>query len=162
MARFGSRKNQVVRRRPDGGYDLVLEPSLRTVMGSLIGELDELVSGDPGDPSLRRLAPPAYLQDADKDAEYQLLAGDELRTARHEAIEAVQASLAKDVLTEPELWAWLRSLNSLRLVVGTRLGIEDDDHEDQRVGPDDPAAALWSIYDFSTWLQHAVIDALGG
>ncbi|MCU1498255.1 MAG: hypothetical protein JWM47_2208 [Acidimicrobiales bacterium] len=161
MALFGSRKNPVVRRRPDGRYDLVLEPALREAMASLLGELDELVAGDPGDPSLRRLAPPAYLEDPDKDAEYQLLAGDELRTARHEAIEAVQASLAQEQLSEAELWAWLQSLNALRLVVGTRLGIEDDDH-DHRVGPDDPAAGLWSIYDFGTWLQHAVIDALQG
>lgn len=161
MALFGSRRNQVVRRRSDGRFDLVLEPHLREVIGSLLGELDELVEAGPGDPSLHRLAPPAYLDDPDKDAEYQLLAGDELRTSRRSAIAATQSMLAGSEASEAELWAWLQALNALRLVVGTRLGIDDDDphitHDTE--GPD---AALWSVYDFSTWLQWSVIQALGG
>jgi hypothetical protein len=157
---FGSRRNQVCRRRSDGTFDLVLEAHLREVIGSLLGELDELVEAGPGDPSMRRLSPPAYLDDPDKDAEYQLLAGDELRTARRAAIDAVRESLAKDHLTEDELWAWLQSLNALRLVVGTRLGIDDEDHHHDQVDPDDPDAVLWSIYDFSTFLQYEIVRAL--
>lgn len=161
MVLFGSWRNQVVRRRSDGRYDLVLDPALRETMGSLLGELDELVEAGPDDPGLRRLSPPAYLDDPDKDAEYQLLAGDELRSSRRAAIEAVLGSLEAEVLTEEELWAWLQSLNALRLVVGTRLGIDDDDHDHAiEVDPDDPAAPLWSIYHFGTWLQHSVIGAL--
>jgi len=160
VALFGSRKNQVVRPRGDGRFDLVLEAGLRDAIGSLLGELDELVEAGPDDPSLRRLTPPAYLDDADKDAEYQLLAGDELRTSRRATIDAVRSSLGEELLSEDELWAWLQALNALRLVVGTRLGIEDDEH-DHRVDADDPAAPLWSIYDFATWLQHSVIQALG-
>lgn len=160
MARFGSRRNQVVRRRGDGRFDLVLEPRLREVIGDLLGELDELVAAGPDDDGLRRLSPPAYLDDPDKDAEYQLLAGDELRTSRQAAIAAVRSSLAADQLGEDELWAWLQSLNALRLVVGTRLGIDDDEAPEPDIGPDHPAAGLWSIYHFATWLQHEVIRAL--
>ncbi|CAN5628012.1 hypothetical protein BH10ACT1_BH10ACT1_19680 [soil metagenome] len=161
MSRFANRKNPVFKPRSDGRFDLVLDPELRETIASLLGELKELVEGGPGDPSLRRLTPPAYLDDPDKDAEYQLLAGDELRTARHEAIDAVLASMAEEQLSAEGLWAWLQSLNSLRLVVGTRLGIEDDEH-DREVAVDDPDAGLWSIYDFATWLQHWIIKALEG
>ncbi|QXC59493.1 DUF2017 domain-containing protein [Aquihabitans sp. G128] len=161
MALFGSRSNPVARRRSDGSFDLVLAPELRETIGALLGELDELVAEGPGDPSLRRLAPPAYLDDADKDAEYQLLAGDELRSSRQQAIAAVQGSLAKDRLSEDDLWAWLQSLNALRLVVGTRLGI-DDDHHEHDPDAEGPDAGLWSIYDFATWLQYSVLKALGG
>ena len=161
MALFGSRRTQVVRRRADGRFDLVLEPHLREVISSLLGELDELVEAGPGDPSLERLAPPAYLDDADKDAEYQLLAGDELRTSRRAAIEATQELLGKEEASEAELWSWLQSLNALRLVVGTRLGI-DEDEPDRPQEPEGPDAGLWSVYDFATWLQWSVIQALGG
>ncbi len=154
------RRNQVARRRPDDRFDLVLEPRLREVIASLLGELDELIEAGPDDPGLRRLNPPAYLDDPEKDEEYRLLAGDELRTSRRAAIDAVRRSIERDVLDEDELWQWLQSLNALRLVVGTRLGIEDDDTP-RNVDEDDPDAPLWSIYDFTTWLQHSVVDALG-
>ncbi len=163
LARFGSRRNQVVRRRPDGRYELVLDPRLRETVGALLSELDQLVEAGPDDDGgLRRLNPPAYLDDADKDAEYQLLAGDELRTSRRDAIAAVRSSLEADGLDEAGLWAWLQSLNALRLVVGTRLGIDDDEGSDVEVDPDDPAAGLWSIYHFATWVQHEVVRALQG
>jgi hypothetical protein len=154
------RRNQVARRRPDDRFDLVLEPRLREVIASLLGELDELIEAGPDDPGLRRLNPPAYLDDPEKDEEYRLLAGDELLTSRRAAIRSVRASLERDVLDEDELWQWLQSLNALRLVVGTRLGIEDEDTP-RRLDQDHPDAPLWSIYDFSTWLQHSVVDALG-
>jgi hypothetical protein len=157
---FGSRRNQVVRRRGDGRFDLVLDPEVRATVGALLGELDALLTDDPDDPGLRRLNPPAYLEDAEKDAEYQLLAGDELRTSRREAITAVRASLEQDELGEDDLWGWLQALNALRLVVGTRLDITDDDHGEDDVAPDDPTAPLWAIYHFSTWLQHEVIRGL--
>ena len=157
---FGSRRNQVVRRRSDGRYQLVLDQRLRDAVASLLGELDELIESDPDDPGLRRLSPPAYAEDVERDAEYQLLAGDELRTSRHDAISAVRASLAAEHLSEDELWAWLQSLNALRLVVGTRLDIDEDDHQQADVDPADPAAALWSIYQFATWTQHEIIQAL--
>ncbi len=160
MSPLGSRRNQVVRRRPDGRFDLVLDDRLRTAMGSLLTELDELIEQDPHASDLERLRPPAYTEDADRDAEYQLLAGDELRTSRRSAIEAVQASLAADTLGEDELWAWLQSLNALRLVVGTRLDVSEEE-DIREIDPEDPSAPLWAIYQFATWVQHEVINVLG-
>lgn len=160
MARFESRRNQVARRRADGRFDLVLDARLRETISSLLSELDELIATEPDDPGLRRLQPPAYADDAERDAEYQLLAGDELRTSRREAIDAVRRSLEAEHLGEDELWAWLQSLNALRLVVGTRLDVSEDGHEVD-VDPEDPSAPLWSIYQFATWTQHEVVRALG-
>ena len=160
MARFGSRRNQVVRRRGDGRFELVLDPRLRETIGDLLGELDELIAAGPDDDGLRRLSPPAYLDDPDKDAEYQLLAGDELRTSRQGAIAAVTEMLERERLTEGDLWQWLQALNALRLVVGTRLDISEDDDE---LGPDldGPDAPLWQAYRFTTELQHELVLALG-
>ena len=161
---FPLRRNQVARRRSDGRFDLVLEDRLRDVARHLLEELEQLVEGSPDDPSLRRLNPPAYLDDPDNEAAYQILAGDELRSSRRAAIATVRESLDREVLTEDELWTWMQALNSLRLVVGTRLGIEDDDdaRQPRTVDEDDPDAPMWAVYEFATYVQYDVIKALGG
>ena len=122
--------------------------------------MDSLLVADPNSPDLRRLHPPAYLDDPDRDTEYRLLAGEELRASRHAAIDAVLLSLDQERLSEDELWSWLQAINALRLVVGTRLDITDEDH-DPNVPPDHPDANLWTIYGFATWLQYQVLLALG-
>lgn len=159
MPWFTSRPFPVVRPRPDGRYDLVLPQAHRSTLSALLGELDQLIEDDPSDPDLRRLSPPAYLEDPERDAAYQLLAGDELRTARRATIATVRSSMDRSVLDEDQVWAWLRALNALRVVVGTKLDITDEDH-DPALEPDDPQAPLWAIYDYSGILQHAIITAL--
>jgi hypothetical protein len=151
----------VVRSRPDGDFDLVLPAEHRDVMVRLLGELEELFTAAPDDPSTRRLRPPAYLDDPERDQGYQLLAGEELRTSRQAAIDASTDALQRERLTAEELWAWAQSLNALRLVVGTRLGIEDD-FSDRHHEPDDPDAPLWDVLDFCSEVQHWIIKALGG
>jgi hypothetical protein len=159
MSWFPSRQFPVVRPRSDGRFDLVLPRAHRAPLAALLGELDQLIEADPSDPDLRRLSPPAYLEDPERDAGYQLLAGDELRTARRATIEAVRSSMERSVLDEDQVWAWLRALNSLRVVVGTRLDITDEE-DDPEVGPDDPTAPLWAIYHYTGVLQYAIIRAL--
>lgn len=160
MARFRS-SSWVVRRRRDGDFELLLTDDLLQVVRDLFGQLDDLLEADPDDPSLRRLHPPAYLDDDEQDAAYQLLAGDELRTKRREAIAAVLRSLDQEQLTEGDLWAWLQALNSLRLVVGTRLDIAEDEDHGGNVDDDHPDAPLWMAYAFTTELQHELVVALG-
>ncbi len=130
---------------------------------TLLRQLSELLETDPDHPNLTRLSPPAYLDDAEADAAYQLLAGEELRTSHQQAISAVIESLGRDQLTEDELWAWVQSLNGVRLVVGTRLDISEDDHGPTfRKAADPEDRPLWAVYDFTTLLQHDIVAALSG
>src|SRR5205823_4124190 len=50
----------VLERTPEGGILLRLSPEERSLVLSLAAELRSLLDGAPGDPSLRRLFPPAY------------------------------------------------------------------------------------------------------
>ena len=154
------RENPVVRRQPDGTFRLVLDPRNVEALASLLGELDELLEVAPDDPSLARLHPTAYSDDPERDLAYQILAGDELRTNRRATISAVRSSLEKTELSEDELWGWLQALNALRLVVGTRLGMDDDESDRPPLSRSDPDAALWDVYDFSTQIQYFVVSAL--
>jgi hypothetical protein len=128
---------------------------------NLLRQLSELLDSQPDHPNLVRLRPPAYTDDPEADAAYQLLAGEELRTSRRQSIDAVIESLGRDQLSEDELWSWVQALNGIRLVVGTRLDIRDDDHgpiSRRSTDPDD--RPLWAVYDFTTLLQHDIVDAL--
>src|SRR6478609_5408206 len=99
------RRTPAVKRRPDGDFDLTLDAKRRDVLVSLLRQLAELLETQPDHPNLTRLHPPAYLEDADADAAYQLLAGEELRDSQRASIDAVIESLGKDQLTEDELWS---------------------------------------------------------
>lgn len=150
-----------MRRRADGRYDVALDQGLREVLAQVLTELRTVIDDEPDHPSLERLRPPAYADDPDREAAYRLLAGEELRDAQRGAIDAVLASLDRDVLAEDELWSWLRAINGVRLVVGTRLDISDDDHGPGARGPVAPEEQqLWALYDFTTYIQYEVIEGL--
>ena len=151
-----------VKRRRDGTFELTVDADLRGDLEHLFGQLDELLEQAPDDPAMRRLQPPAYLDDPDAEAAYRLLAGDELRTKRREAIDVVRATLDQERLSEDDLWAWMQSINALRLVLGTRLDVSEDGDLGAHLEPDDPDAPLVAAYELLTVLQFLVIQALGG
>ena len=52
----------------------------------------------------------------------------------------------------------LRSFNDVRLVLGTRLDVSEDD--DPHLDPDDPDAPAWALYYFLSGLVAELVDAL--
>ncbi|MCC5952738.1 MAG: DUF2017 family protein [Acidimicrobiia bacterium] len=128
--------------RPGGGFTLALEPVEAQLLTTLLPDLRTLLMS-PSDPSLRRLFPTAYPGDARLEAEYRDLTGSHLLEGRFADLDVVESSLAAGRLQAGELDAWLRALNAIRLVLGTKLDVgEDDDPPD----PDDPVAPMWSVF----------------
>jgi hypothetical protein len=146
-----------VSRRRDGRYDVRLGSDERSVLGAVLGELRELIV-QPDDPSLRRLFPPAYPDDAKRQNEYQLLTHDELLDRRLAAIDVVEASLHADVLDQEQLMAWMSAVNDLRLVLGTRLDVAE---EMEFPEPDDPTAPAFGLYHFLSYVLNELVDAAG-
>ncbi len=113
------------------------------------------------DVAVSRLFPVAYSEetDAERETEYRLLAQDELRTSHDNALAVLESSAQADRLDEDQANAWMRALNSIRLVLGTRLGVteEGDERPDDR---DDPRMAAFAVYDFLTALLAELVDAL--
>jgi hypothetical protein len=145
-------------RSADGGVELRLSRDERALLASLAGELRSLLDGEPGDPSLRRLFPPAYDDHEDQRA-YRDLMGDELLAGRREALELLARTADQKRLSAEEADAWLRALNDLRLVLGTRLDVQ----EDTLLGdlrPDDPRTPALSVYGYLSWLQEQLVTAL--
>jgi uncharacterized protein DUF2017 len=148
----------VFSRARDGGIELTLSRDERTLLAGLAAELRAQLDGDNSDPSLRRLFPPAY-EDETQEHAYRELAGDSLLDGRRAALELVAETVDRDRLTAEEADAWLRALNDLRLVLGTRLDVQEDTFASD-LRPDDPNAPALAVYAYLSWIQEQLVAAL--
>jgi hypothetical protein len=145
--------------RGDGGaVELRLSRDERSLLAGLLAELRALLDGAPGDPSLRRLFPPAY-DEEDDERGYRELMGDELLDGRLAALEVVAETLDRDRLSAEEADTWLRALNDLRLVLGTRLDVQEDTFATE-LRSDDPRAPALAVYAYLSWIQEQLVEAL--
>jgi Domain of unknown function (DUF2017) len=119
----------------------------------------------PDDPVLARLFPDGYADDPEASAEFRRYTQETLRSAKLASAQFVLESLPQgggDVrLSEPECQQWLRALNDVRLALGVRLGITDDEADPgQDLALDDPRAAYVWAYHWLTELQDSLVEAL--
>jgi hypothetical protein len=159
--------------RKHGAVQLRCEPIERAVLVQLFADLlSTLVPDDPAgraaqgpgldDPVLRRLYPDAYRDDAVAAAEYRELTESALAAERTERARTCIAELEESdnpIQLDAEAGQrWLRALNDLRLVLGTRLDVREDDREP--IDPADPDAPQWAAYDWLTGVQDGLVRAL--
>jgi hypothetical protein len=172
-------------KRRGGVVRVQLRPEERMVLTRLASELAELLEpperGDgqepdplvaltgmggptpevPADPALRRLLPDAY-DDPEGAAEFRRLTDEDLRRGKIAGL----AHLVDDVesggdtleLIPEQVDGWVRALNDVRLVLGVRIGVDDDDSMwRRRLEPDDPRLALAAAYDWLTGIQDRLL-----
>jgi hypothetical protein len=151
----------------DGGWRITLDDVERNLLVRLMGELSALLTGPDDNDLIRRLFPVAYPDDDEKEAEYQRLMRDELVTSRLAAIDSVTRTIdpagefagdgAHGLLDEAQTIAFMQSINAVRLVLGSMLGITDDDTADAADNADSPEHHL---YDFLSWLLEWTVRSL--
>ena len=146
-----------IERTETGDFLLRLGPEERGLLRRLSAELEELLAAEPEDPSLRRLRPRAY-EDEEVEREFRSLMGAELESLRLENLRRLAETAGRDRLDAEELDRWLAALNDLRLVLGTRLEVTEDQFADG-FDPSAPHAYELAVYAFLTWLQEAAIEA---
>lgn len=144
-----------IRRTVDGRFEIDLDGPSRLLISHLCSELEALLDSD--SPLLVRLFPPPYGDDVERNQGYAALAGPELIEHRRQSLETLRQSVEATELDESELMAWMRSINDLRLVLGTLLGIESDDEP-----PDVPEDLLdtFGLYEFLGMLLDTIVQAL--
>ena len=136
-------------------------------LATLTGLTDGPLSA-PADPALARLLPDAYLDDADRAAEFRRFTEDDLRSGKREAAHTMLATLPRDgqeaTLDADEAARWLSALNDLRLALGTRLAVTEDTYTELEdaadADPDDPRVQALSIYVWLGYLQESLIRAM--
>jgi hypothetical protein len=148
-----------VKRTGPGRYVVRLRPNEKMLVGDLVVQLREQLLASTDEPSVRRLFPPAYAEDPERDAGYQVLTRDELLEHKLAALDTVERTLESGGELDGEaMTAWMSALNSLRLVLGTRL---DVDEELPQLDADDPLAPAYAVYEYLGWLLSQVVDVLG-
>ena len=152
-------RDRRIERTRKGELRLRLPRSERDLLRHLRAELEQLLATAPGDPSLRRLFPPAY-EDEDAEEEYRRLMRDELLGGRRRALRVLEETADSDRLSTEEAQAWLTALNDLRLVLGTRLDIQEETLL-HGFDPSDPRAPELALYGYLSWLQEQLVEAIG-
>lgn len=172
-------------RRSGGRFVLRADPTERTILADLVRQLVELVEPHddadadplarmvgidpdaerPDDPALARLFPDAY-DDDESASEFRRFTERSLRDAKvahaRTVLDGLEASGDKVVLNEAQAISWLGTLNDLRLTLGSRLGITDERDDWEMLPEGHPAALLFSLYDWLTFLQETLVHALSG
>ena len=146
-----------IARTDEGGIRLLIPEPERELLRRVALDLGSLLEQDADDPALARLFPPAH-DDHELEREYRDLTRGQLLSDRTKALETLCATTDRDVLTADEADAWLRALNDLRLVLGTRIGVTEDLDWDA-VDATHPQAHQLAIYGYLSWLQEELVAA---
>jgi hypothetical protein len=142
------------------------------VLRQCVAELAALLAEEPDhdDPAVERLFPDVYPEDPGAAAEFRRYTETDLRNAKLSQARDVLSNLLEaggEVrLAEETADVWLRTLTDVRLVLGTRLGVDDDmeieAELDAAVGkdPTSPRVGQLSVYAFLSYLQESLVGAL--
>lgn len=123
----------------------------------------------PRDPAVARLLPPGYTDDDEAAAEFRRYTEPDLRSAKVMNARITLALLDEwtgaTLLNEDQAKTMMLALNDMRLVLGTRIGVgetdrDDDGDEFDDDDADDELIGAASLYDWLTYLQGSLIDAI--
>jgi hypothetical protein len=169
-----------------GGVKAVLAPAEAELLRSLVGQIMDLIEPEaakasdldeleallqaeaaatPTDPVLARLLPDGYRDDPDAAGEFRKYTELALRAAKHESAQAMLNSLpeqgGKIHLTADQAQAWLKSLNDVRLALGTKLGVSEDfEAQWDGLGQNDPRRTAFEVYAWLGAVQESLVRAL--
>lgn len=144
-----------IRRRRDGSYDVRLSSEERSILGSLPAQVIPLI--EISDSSAQRIFPPAYSSDVSAEAEYRQMVGSSLQAHHVDALKLLETTSETEKLTAQDAESWLGAINSLRLILGTRLDVS----EEMTPLPDgDPRVQGMALYHWLSWLQEQLVSAM--
>jgi uncharacterized protein DUF2017 len=150
------------RRRKDGTFEVSLSPNERDVLAEVAGQFRALLANESpsSDPSLQRLFPPAHPDDPIAELEYEGAAGGDLLADRLDGLNVLERATHASTLRETDVLACMRAVNDVRLVLGTRLDVQEDSEPADFSG-DAEAEASFELYAYLSWLLGRIIEALG-
>jgi hypothetical protein len=152
-----ARTQRRVKRTRRGEFDLRLPEAEREILRALPEQFRDLL--ETTDPAVRRLFPPAYEDDPERNAEYEQLVRGDLLAGKLKSLEIMEATIDARRITEDQLLAWLGALNDLRLTLGTRLDVTEE-LDPERIPDTHPQAQLYALYFYLGWLEEQVVEEL--
>ncbi|MCC9173004.1 DUF2017 domain-containing protein [Arthrobacter sp. zg-Y179] len=172
------------------GITANLEPEERDLLRKLFSDVQALLEPDtaadadplaamvgidpsaavPEDSALLRLLPNGTTGNDDDALEFRRFTERTLRESKQAALRAaaLQLEAAPLRLDTEQAQLFARALNDVRLVLADRLGLENDEDAERLHDITDPSKAedldgyLALVYNFVTWLQETLMQALLG
>ncbi|MGH9304516.1 MAG: DUF2017 family protein [Acidimicrobiales bacterium] len=159
-------RRRFVPERDSDGVVLKLPKSERALLSGLAEELSgalDTFSGSASGPgevpeSMRRLFPHAYAIDEEAEARFCELTRSELLEHHRHAFEVLAASADAPRLSGAELDGWMAALTDLRLVLGTVLGVTDEEGAPSGLFKSSQGV----IYGYLSALQEELVGVLSG
>jgi hypothetical protein len=148
--------------RSGSGFALHIGRDERVVLTRLLEELGTMQADPDAAEATTRLFPVVHPDDPDQEEEYQRLMRDELIQSRAEGIATVVEVLArpgrKVAVSEDEMLAFVRAVNSVRLVLGTLLEVTEDDDLD--APPELIESPEYQLYGYLSYVLDASVRAM--
>jgi hypothetical protein len=148
--------------RSGSGFTLHIGKDEREVVTRLLEELRTMQSDPDAAEATTRLFPVVHPEHPDQEAEYQRLMRAELIESRAAGIDTAVDVLSrpgrKVNLSEAELLAFSRAVNSVRLVLGTILEVTEDDDLD--APPELVDSPEYQLYAYLSYVLDACIRVL--
>jgi hypothetical protein len=150
-----------VKRTRQGDFSVRLTGAERELLADLRDRLrDLLTAGDEAsDPALKRLFPPATMDDERANERFREVVHDDLLERRLANLDVLEQTASADRVTEEELLAWLAAINDFRLVLGVRLNVTEET-TGAEYRDDEERAGMFVAYRFLTLLEEQVVAAL--
>lgn len=131
---------------------------LRELLEGLESSLDHRL---PEDPAMARLFPAASA-DEDEARAFDALVGEELHRTKLEDLRALQTALGDEehpelVLDRQETDRMLRVLNDVRLTIGARIDVTEEDLG-RELDEDDPRSGPIWLLDWLAWTQAMLLE----
>jgi len=147
-----------IRRGADGAVVLDLAAEERALLRELAADLRLLLQEEPTDPALQRLFPPAH-DDETLERDFRELTRDGLVSGRERSLDLIVETADRTTLSAEEADGWLRALNDARLVLGTRLDVQEDFDWDELDAGTTHGQQL-ALYAYLSWIQEQLVEAL--
>ena len=130
------------------------------IFQGLAKELKTVLSG--GNNSLTtRLFPVAYQSDKAANEEFKQLTHEDLLQSHLTSLKLIEDISTDKEASEDTLIKIMQGINILRLVLGTRLKIDDEEPENSpQVSVDDPDYNLWLIFHLLGEILSTIVDSI--
>ena len=170
-----------------GRYTAVFEPAEATLISDLVDQIRQMLAGRraeastdplaqvtgmvmapasaPADPALARLLPDFHASDAELAAGMRMLHEPDLIALKDASAVKLLDSLPRGGgtvhLDSDDAQAWVATLNDVRLALGVRLEITDDDYEPPAdADPEGMEMAIFATYRWLSAVQDSLVTAL--
>ena len=170
-----------------GRYSASLEPAEASLIADLVDQVRQLLAGrraeapsdplaqltgmtlgpdsKPTDPAVARLLPDFHAEDAQLSSGLRVLHEPELIAAKDAAAVKLLDSLPRGGgpvrLDDDAAQAWIAALNDVRLALGVRLEITEDDTPPPGVDDTEgPQAAMYATYRWLSAVQDSLVSAM--